>query len=95
MQLLRACHAAMQAPGGGGGAYAGNAGGSGSGGGGGGGPEVHCFEVTPMGSRVGLVQVRIGTGQQGLQRFRTVPGHLRLGAQRAPLASCLSSCALD
>ncbi len=41
MQLLRACHAALQHP------SDGREGGL----------AVHCFEVTPLGPRLGLVQV--------------------------------------
>lgn len=42
MQMLRACHAALQAPGATHGSLA-----------------VHCFEITPLGTRLGLVQVRL------------------------------------
>lgn len=45
MHMLRACHAALQAPGGGC-----------AGGGSGDDLAVHCFEITPLGSRLGLVQ---------------------------------------
>ena len=48
MQVLRACRAALQAP-----AAAGGDGPAS-------GPAVHCFEVTPLGPRLGLVQVRPG-----------------------------------
>lgn len=49
MQFLRACHSALQAPGGGGSRRHPS------------GPAVHCFEVAPLGSRVGLVQWVEGT----------------------------------
>jgi len=48
MHMLRACNAALQAPG---------ASCAGSGGGVGADLAVHCFEITPLGSRLGLVQV--------------------------------------
>lgn len=56
MQLLRACHSVLQAPG------------AAAGGGLGAGDSrlaIHCFEVTPLGARVGLVQVSMGRGEGG------------------------------